>query len=288
MDRLNDRPDSADRCWDALIAYATAPTPAQLEVVRELYHAVPEHRRIYLLGDMDQNDVRVRVLLAEPGETIPARRPDRTLTVTSRTREWALDYFRRSERGIAESRERDTVDGPETAIDIPLRVGGTVYPQGWTEPPGPEVLQIDYPAPVVHSDRKYPTVMHAYWALSTDDASWHDRIAAAGRDLDARTLDEQAPRRDDWPTVRLGVMAALLRDKVRPASGDGAPAARPATPGCSPATGARGTGVRAAPTGWGDCWSSCAPSSRGDNRHHRPGGFRAGDAQCSVSGPATP
>lgn len=213
LDRLNDRPDSSGRCWNALIAYASEPSRANLEIVRERYHAVPENRRIYMLGDMDHNDVPVRVLLAEPGETIPARRPGRTLTVTPGTREWALEYFRRSERGIAEWRERITADGPETASAIPLRIGGHVYPNGWPEPPGPEVLQIDYPAPVGYDGRVYPTVMHAYWALSTGDDAWHDRIAAADRGFDARALAEEAPRRDGWPAVRLGVMAALLRDK---------------------------------------------------------------------------
>ena len=213
VDQLNDRADSSGRCWDALLAYAAEPSPANLEIVRERYHAVPEHRRIYMLGDMDQNDVPVRVLLAELGETIPARHPDRTLTVTPEMREWALEYFRRSERAIAELRERNTADGPETATAIPLPMGGTVYPTGWPEPPGPEVLQIDYPAPVVHGGREYSTVMHAYWALSTGDPEWHDRIAAVERGLDARTLAAEAPRRDGWPAVRLGVMAALLRDK---------------------------------------------------------------------------
>lgn len=213
VDRLNDRPDSSGRCWDALIAYAAEPSRANLGIVRERYYAVPEHRRIYMLGDMDQNDVPARILLAELGETIPARHPDHTLTVTPETREWALEYFRRSERGIAESRERNAMDGPETAIATPRQIGGQVYPNGWPESPGPEALQIDYPAPVVHGGREYPTVMHAYWALSTGDAAWHDRIAAVERGLDARVAAEEAPRRDDWPAVRLGVMAVLLRDK---------------------------------------------------------------------------
>ncbi|MBU2669359.1 NADAR family protein [Actinoplanes bogorensis] len=211
VDRLNDRPDSAGRCREALDAYAADPAPDGLALVRSRYHAVPEHRRIYMLGDMDHNDVPVRVLLAELGEEIPARRPGSTLTVTAETREWALEYFRRGERAVAESRERDEADGPQTTM--PRRVGGHVYPNGWPSPPGPEVLQIDYPAPVVHDGREYPTVMHAYWALSTSDGAWHDRIAAAGRGLDARRLGQEAPRRDDWPAVRLGVMAALLRGK---------------------------------------------------------------------------
>jgi predicted NAD-dependent protein-ADP-ribosyltransferase YbiA (DUF1768 family) len=213
LDRLNDRPDSSGRCWAALISYAAEPSRANLEIVRQRYHEVPVHRRIYVLGDMDQNDVPVRILLAEPGETIPARDPDRTLTVTPEKRERALDYFRRSERAIAESWQRATADGPEAWSAVPVEVGERVYPNGWPDPPGLEVLQIDYPAPVVHNGREYPTVMHAYWALSTGDDAWHDRITAAERGLDARSLAELAPRRDGWPAARLGVMAALLRDK---------------------------------------------------------------------------
>ncbi len=211
VDQLNDRPDSSGRCRDALQAYAADPSGANLELVREAYHAVPEHRRIFLLGDMDQNDVPVRILLAEAGETIPARREGRTLTVTPEIREWALDYFRRSEAGVARDRVRRVADGPETAV--PLVVGGHVYPSGWPDPAGLEVLQIDYPATVTRGGREYASVMHAYWALSTDDTGWHDRIAAASRGLDARTLGEEAPRRAGWPAARLGVMAALLRDK---------------------------------------------------------------------------
>ncbi|MEU7976355.1 NADAR family protein [Micromonospora sp. NPDC049089] len=213
VDRLNDRPDSSRRCWDALIAYAAEPSPGNLEIVRDRYQAVPEHRRIYMLGDMDQNDVPVRILIAEPGETIPARDANHSLTVTPEMREQALEYFRRSERADAEWQERNTADGPETATAIPLRPGGHVYPNGWPETPGLEVLQIDYPALVVQYGQEYPSVMHAYWALSTDDAAWHDRIASVERGIDARTLAADAPRRNDWPTIRLGVMAALLRDK---------------------------------------------------------------------------
>ncbi|WP_410569065.1 NADAR family protein [Amycolatopsis sp. cmx-4-61] len=211
VDNLNDRPDSSGRCWNALLEYAADPTPANLGIVRESYHAVPEHRRIYVLGDMDQNDVPVRILLAEAGETIPARNAGRTITVTPEVREQALGYFRRSEAGAAGTRAQRVADGPETTI--PLTVGGHVHPSGWPDPAGLEVLQIDYPATVVHRGREYASVMHAYWALSTDDAGWHDRIAAASRGLDARALGEDAPRRAGWPVARLGVLAALLRDK---------------------------------------------------------------------------
>jgi predicted NAD-dependent protein-ADP-ribosyltransferase YbiA (DUF1768 family) len=54
-------------------------------------------------------------------------------------------------------------------------------------------------------------VTHAYWALSTSDLDWHDRIAAEPRSIDASRLAEHAPRREGWPAARLAVMTALLR-----------------------------------------------------------------------------
>ncbi|MFD6565782.1 NADAR family protein [Micromonospora profundi] len=94
-----------------------------------------------------------------------------------------------------------------------LTIPKTVYPQGWPDPPGVEVLQNDYPAVIAVGDNTYPSVTHAYWALSTPDPHWHDQITAAPRGYDASKLAEQAPRRADWASARLAVMAALLRAK---------------------------------------------------------------------------
>jgi predicted NAD-dependent protein-ADP-ribosyltransferase YbiA (DUF1768 family) len=58
-----------------------------------------------------------------------------------------------------------------------------------------------------------PTVIHAYWALSTTDPQIRDQIAQAARAYDAQKLAEPAPRRLNWPAARLAVMAALLRAK---------------------------------------------------------------------------
>ncbi len=211
VDRLNDRPDSSRRCWNALLTYAADPIAANLEIVRERYHAVPEHRRRFLLGDMDQNDVPVRTLLAEQGETIPARDAGQTITVTPEARERALDYFRRSSRAIDDSGTRATADGPETAAEI--RVGRFVHPGPDSDPSGLVMLQNDYPATVVHAGREYRSVEHAYWALSTDDPEWRDRIAGALHGYQAEAIGQDAPRRDNWPAIRLAVAAALLRDK---------------------------------------------------------------------------
>jgi ribA/ribD-fused uncharacterized protein len=74
-------------------------------------------------------------------------------------------------------------------------------------------LRNDYPAPVVVAGIEYPTVTHAYWALSTDDDQVRDRIRTAPTVHDAQELGHQAPRRPDWALARTAVMAALMRAK---------------------------------------------------------------------------
>ncbi|GIE31252.1 hypothetical protein Ait01nite_042970 [Actinoplanes italicus] len=213
--RLAGRHHSSRLAYDAFLAYAADPTDAALATARERYLAIPGDRRIYFLGDMDQNDVPVRVLLAAPGESIEGRDPGSVVAVTSETREWALEYFREQARAFDRSVARRSADGPEIATTAPFIVRWTGYPNGWPEPPGPEVLQNDYPALVVHGGREYRSVTHAYWALSTDDPRQHDLIAAAGRAAEAEALGRDAPRRGDWADARLGLMGALLRDKFR-------------------------------------------------------------------------
>jgi predicted NAD-dependent protein-ADP-ribosyltransferase YbiA (DUF1768 family) len=211
--RLAGRPHSSRLAYDAFLAYAADPTDAALATARERYLAIPGHRRIYFLGDMDQNDVPVRVLLAAPGESIEGRDPGSVVTVTSETREWALEYFRELARAFGRSIARRSADGPETAGTAPFLVRWTGYPNGWPEPPGPEVLQNDYPAVVVHGGHEYRSVTHAYWALSTGSRGLHDQITATGRAAEAEALGREAPRRDGWADARLGLMGALLRDK---------------------------------------------------------------------------
>ncbi|GAA1620328.1 NADAR family protein [Actinoplanes couchii] len=215
LDRLNDRPDSSHRAYTAFVDYAEEPTPVLLEAARAAYLAIPEHRRIFFLGDMDQNDVPARVLLAADGDRIAARAHGRTLVVSPKKRDWALDYFRRERPALERWEARRTADGPEIAAAAPVTFGRRHWPNGWPADPGVEVLQNGYPAAVVHDGREYRSVEHAYWALSTDDPAWHDRIAAADRGHDARTAGMEAPRRPDWAERRLAVMLELLRDKYR-------------------------------------------------------------------------
>ncbi len=75
------------------------------------------------------------------------------------------------------------------------------------------VLQNDYPRPIEVGGVVYPSVEHAYWALSTDDAGARELICAAERGYGARKAAEEAPRVQGWAQARTAVMAGLLRAK---------------------------------------------------------------------------
>ncbi|WUI00063.1 NADAR family protein [Spirillospora sp. NBC_00431] len=77
------------------------------------------------------------------------------------------------------------------------------------------MLQIDHPSPIEVGGVVYPSVEHAYWALSTRGAGARDRIRVAERAGDARKLAEKEPRVENWSRIRTAVMAGLLRAKYR-------------------------------------------------------------------------
>lgn len=210
IDRLNSRPDSTDRCLLAVQAYLAEMTEENRLAVRDRYLAIPEHLRTYALGDLDHNDAPLRTLIADLGEPLPGC-PD--CVVTEARRAEAVDYFRDRELPVAEREDRPPADGPERAEAPTLTIYRAVYPGGWPAERGIEVLQNDYPAGITVHGRTYPSVTHAYWALSTSNPQTHDQIAAAPRAHDAVRLAEQAPRRTGWPAARLAVMAGLLRAK---------------------------------------------------------------------------
>lgn len=211
IDRLNERPDSTGRCMLAVKNYLADPSEEHRLALRDRYLAIPEHMRHYALGDMDRKDLPLRVLITDLGETVQWWPDD--VTVTDEKRAWAVAYFHERDISIAKWQERVPADGPEQPQTPTLTLARTYYPKGFPTDAGIKVLQNDYPATITINGNDYPTVIHAYWALSTSDPHLHDQIAQAERAYDAQKLAEPAPRRPDWPATRLAVMAALLRAK---------------------------------------------------------------------------
>ncbi len=87
------------------------------------------------------------------------------------------------------------------------------YPQGWPEQPGLFMLRNEFPAQITFAGESYASVLHGYWALSAADASDRGAIRDAASGQEARELGGRAAHQDDWPNVRLAVMAGLLRAK---------------------------------------------------------------------------
>lgn len=212
IEELNGRPTNGQRCWEAIRRYQQEPAERNRELLRDAYLAVPAHRRIYVLGDMDLQDRPLRILLTDLGEAVDGDGP----VVTADMHQESLDYFRRGDEGVAREQERRAVqyaDDPSGPGQPAVISHQTVYPQGWPEVLDLFVLRNDYPVQVVFAGETYPSVLHGYWALSAADDAHRLRIREAPSGREAHDLGGRAAQRADWPTLRLAVMAGLLRAK---------------------------------------------------------------------------
>lgn len=209
IDRLNDRPDSAGRCRAAAAEFCADPSEERRAALREAYLAIPRHLRRYALGDMDRKDWPLKVLAFGPGAPLPG---DGSI-VTDEMHRKALEYF--AERDLARNRAaaRRPVDGADVAHAPAVELNQVFYPNGWPADPGPLVLRNEYPAPIEIDGAVYPTVSHAYWALSTLDDRHREAIRTADTPYAAQRAAGDATRRAGWEQARAAVMARLLRAK---------------------------------------------------------------------------
>lgn len=119
-------------------------------------------------------------------------------------------------REQAARRGPEPADGPAAPQSPPVNIFNARHPHAWSEQVGVQGgLYNDFTAEIIVDGRAYPTVTHAYWALSTTDPQWRERITIETDPEAARQLARHAPRRPDWPAARLAVMADLLRAKYR-------------------------------------------------------------------------
>ncbi|WP_197516549.1 MULTISPECIES: NADAR family protein [Nocardia] len=199
IDHLAGRPDSTDRCDIAINAYLADRTEENRALLRAAYFAIPAHLRCYALGDQDVQDRPLVALFDDD--------PDE--------REKAFDYFDRCEREQQEWKTRMPADGPDEPVAGAVTIRGIVYAKGWPEDAGVELLQNRAPVPIAVDGVTYPTLIHAYWALSTSDEATRRRIAEVERPHHAAELAREAPRRDGWADARVAVMAQLMRAKFR-------------------------------------------------------------------------
>jgi predicted NAD-dependent protein-ADP-ribosyltransferase YbiA (DUF1768 family) len=209
IDRLNKRPDSVRRVLMVAEEFRRDPSEQNRAALLAAYLAIPGHRRRSALGDMDCKDRPFKVLAygvgARPwGDDRPA--------VTEEDHRWALDHFAERERAAIASSARTEPDGQARQVST-LDIVPKLHVHDWPDPPGVMALRNEYPAPVTAGGDIFPTVEHAYWALSTSDQAQRAAIAAAATPLEAAGIGKAAPRRDGWEQARTAVMATLLRAK---------------------------------------------------------------------------
>lgn len=212
VEELNGRPTAGSRLREAIRRFVGEPSQANRELLRKAYLAVPQHLRIFVLGDMDRQDRPLRILLTDVGVPVDGDGP----LVTAEMHEAQLEYFQRGEAALAEAeRQRATLhaDDPVTAGRPTVTSHQTVYPRGWPTEPGLFMLRNEFPAPISYDGETYPSVLHGYWALSAADPADRARIREAPSGRDAQELGGEVVRRDGWTGLRLAVMAGLLRAK---------------------------------------------------------------------------
>jgi predicted NAD-dependent protein-ADP-ribosyltransferase YbiA (DUF1768 family) len=210
IERLAGRPALEDRLHAALDRYLDDPTDENLVTLREAYFAVPEHLRIYLLGDMDAKDIPLRKLIMPVGETYQGLySTDGEQVVQQSDYDAAWAYFRRRQ-----DEKRQAQNAPPPWEDDPIARDPTII-RFDKHDGGHPYLANDYPAAVTLEEGVFPTITHAYWALATTDLDARNRIVSASTAHEAQRIAQGASLRPDWNVVRLAVMLRLVREKFR-------------------------------------------------------------------------
>ncbi|MFJ7495757.1 NADAR family protein [Streptomyces sp. NPDC097727] len=209
IDQLNRRPDSTGRCLAAVDAFLADRTAENRAAAHTAFLAIPVSQRRYALGDMDSKDWPLRVLVAGPGGQtyLPSDPP-----VSQEAYDRALAYFEERARWSTERHTRVPSDGPAA----PHAPAVQLYHSCPTKPvadPGRLGLRNDYPAPITVGEVVYPSVAHAYWALSVAQPEVRSAITAADTAAAVRKLAAGTPRHEGWEHIRTAVMTSLLRAK---------------------------------------------------------------------------
>jgi hypothetical protein len=129
IDELNGRPDSSERCLAVVDVFRRDPSEENRAALREAYEAIPEHLRIYALGDQDRKDFPLQILVTGPGNEIERWEGNHTL-VTEAMHAQALDYFAERKREREEYAAKIPVDGPTEPVESSLHIPQRFFPKG--------------------------------------------------------------------------------------------------------------------------------------------------------------
>lgn len=202
IETLNGRPDSTDRCRQALDRFLASRSEEDRSALRAAYDAIPGHRKIYVLGDMAAKESPLVNLLTPVGED-----NGWGVIMTEEMLAEELEYFAQQERWGPEPVE-SRADGPADPTVTLLLEGHT--PE---EPLTFECLRNDYPVRVEVDGQTYPSATHAFWALSTTDATVRAAIRDCEWAFDAEEMAGQGTPTPGWPQLRITAMHRVIRAK---------------------------------------------------------------------------
>ena len=63
IESLNDRSTSSQVCYEAFKLYQQNPSKENLDILKANYESIPDHNKQFVLGDMDVDDIPIRVIL---------------------------------------------------------------------------------------------------------------------------------------------------------------------------------------------------------------------------------
>ncbi|MBE1876271.1 NADAR family protein [Myceligenerans sp. TRM 65318] len=206
IDELNDRPDSSDRCAIAVDRFLASRSEPDFAALREAYDAVPEHLRMYVLGDQDAKDAPLHELCEKSYDEVMD--PD---DVTRANLAYFEEYGPFASGARPSHRPGPADDGAAPRGFLPLGNWNIRYAGEQSPHIG---LRNDFPAPIAVGDETYPSVEHAYWAQSTSDPAERAAIRRAGSawEIQQITAASAAPV-PDFHRMRTAVMAWVLRLK---------------------------------------------------------------------------
>nr|WP_277606041.1 NADAR family protein [Glycomyces sp. L485] len=130
--------------------------------------------------------------------------------------QWTIDYFEQRRPWSRNGRPSRPLLSDEPPTPAPTLVIGQRQRHDWTGAEPLERLNNNYPAPLRLSCGIFPSVDHAYWALSLSDDPEREAIRQAPNVWMAqRIAAASTARTPDWHRVRTAVMASLMRLKFQ-------------------------------------------------------------------------
>ncbi|WTW94046.1 NADAR family protein [Streptomycetaceae bacterium NBC_01309] len=82
-------------------------------------------------------------------------------------------------------------------------------------PRDPAALRNEFPVETPVAGGTYPSLHHAFHALSILDDAGREAVAAEPMGMRVPYIAAEYPERPEWPAVRLAVMTELLRAEFR-------------------------------------------------------------------------